>query len=538
MRAPIRRAAARARIADVEPSTAPALGAPGAPQTPALTILPSNDVDGHLGMLPMSIIIKSLHIFRTNFPEMNMLHPDLFSRLFLSDRKANSKALLAALLAAIKKEECYIDGTWMNQLLPSEEYTSFSRGILSNAMLGPPEVVVVQAHLILTLYECGVRDFQKAWVHCGIAIRIMQSLHSTRRAPFSLDETTNVEKPEELSQIVETATYWACFILDCTINSGTYNPRMLSMAEMIKLQVPRSPPTSGFLFGFKQKPMAERSLSMGIEECYEVLVDGFAIYADVMAFVYNDGRKAPGIVASHANTGCRAFFYINLLYYHCVLMLNREYFPFLPKPHAGPQGPTDPPFLEAEAPPRYWENSAKELFEAAAHVATILRDALQWGMTMMTPVPGFCGFSLSLPKAKEHLDMGLAYLKEFRKAWNLGEGWIQTIQNASKSFEQVNSNVDRYRHRSRLDFEVLHQSAHEFRTVDRSEQHMAMIRGAEQGDTQSINVGEDNSDALRDSEDLENFDPVALLGDQASWPTWYSAPLENELFGSVTVQLP
>lgn len=69
---------------------------------------------------------------------------------------------------------------------------------------------------------------------------------------------------------------------------------------------------------------------------------------------------------------------------------------------------------------------------------------------------------------------------------------------------------------------------------------MAMIRGAgaEQGDAQSINVGEDNNDALRDSEDLEDFDPVALLGDQALWPTWYSASLENESFGSVSLQIP
>ncbi|EQB50400.1 hypothetical protein CGLO_10175 [Colletotrichum gloeosporioides Cg-14] len=284
---PIRRAAARARVTDVEPSTTPALGAPS---SPTLGTSLSNDVDGHLVMLPMGTIIKALHVFRTNFPEMNMLHPDLFSRLFLSERVANSKALLAALLAAIKKEECYIDGTWMKQLLPSEEYASFSRGILSNAMLGPPEVVVVQAHLILTLYEWGVRDFQKAWVHCGIGIRIMQSLHSTRIAPFSLDETIDVERPDELSQIVETATYWACFILDCTINSGTYNPRMLSMAEMLKLQVPRAPPASGFLFGFKQKAMTERRLPLGIEECYEILVDGFEIYAEVMKFVFKMGK--------------------------------------------------------------------------------------------------------------------------------------------------------------------------------------------------------------------------------------------------------
>ncbi|KAF9878119.1 fungal specific transcription factor [Colletotrichum karsti] len=354
---------------------------------------------------------------------------------------------------------------------------------------------------------------------------------------------------------------------------------------MIQLQIPRPPSATGFLFGSQQQSLAEKTYPLGVEECYEILADGFAVYADVMAFVYKDGRKAPGMcaaencpwvpdskwarirqdleawrtrtddilhyptqtVGAHAGTGCRAFVYINLLYYHCILMLHREYFPFLPKPNAEPQGPTDPPFLEAEAPPQWWQESARELFEAAGHVATILHDASEWGLTMMTPVPGFCGFSacyLNLyalyfpnmtaghsPMAKDLLDMGLEYLKEFRKAWDLGEGWIKTIQNASLLFEQVNSNADQYRHTSRRDFEALHLSAHEFRTVDRSEQHMALIRDAQQRVESMEDTDLGNGLVQDDAADLETFDPVALMGDHALWPTWNSA-FEVDTFGS------
>lgn len=123
-----------------------------------------------------------------------------------------------------------------------------------------------------------------------------------------------------------------------------------------------------------------------------------------------------------------------------IMMLQREYFPFLPSHNAVPQGPTEQPFLEATAPVGWWDGSARELFQAAGHVADIMKQASDWGLAMMTPVPAFCCFTACYlnqyayhfptitgghsPKAKEHLADGLAYLKEFRKSWDLGEGWV------------------------------------------------------------------------------------------------------------------
>ncbi len=47
---------------------------------------------------------------------------------------------------------------------------------------------------------------------------------------------------------------------------------------------------------------------------------------------------------------------------------------------------------------------------------------------------------------------------------------IKTLQSASLLYKRA-STTERYRGRSRADFGVLHHSLHEFRVVDRSEQH-------------------------------------------------------------------
>ncbi|KAF6530304.1 hypothetical protein HZS61_001616 [Fusarium oxysporum f. sp. conglutinans] len=77
----------------------------------------------------------------------------------------------------------------------------------------------------------------------------MQSLHSSRVSPHPLDMSQNNDT-DVMAIAVEARTYWACFIMDCTINSGTYNPRMLPMSEMHKLKVPRPLNYTDFAFGF------------------------------------------------------------------------------------------------------------------------------------------------------------------------------------------------------------------------------------------------------------------------------------------------
>ena len=131
-----------------------------------------------------------------------------------------------------------------------------------------------------------------------MAIRIMQSLHSSRIAPQLLDMSQSRDAGDFFN-VIETRTYWACFIMDCTINSGTYNPRMLPMPEMQKLKVPRPPNFVDFAFG-SEAPTSmqiEASSQLDLAQSFEIMVTGFDIYSQAMAFVFNNGRCAPNMCA-------------------------------------------------------------------------------------------------------------------------------------------------------------------------------------------------------------------------------------------------
>lgn len=97
-------------------------------------------------------------------------------------------------------------------------------------------------------------------------------------------------------------------------------------------------------------------------------------------------------------------------------------------------------------------------------------------------------------KAEQLMNWGLEYLEEFQNAWELAGGWvrltppptslklteqIKTIQNSSLLYKRATEDAGRYRGRSRADFETLHQSIHEYRIVDRSDQHLQQISHAD-----------------------------------------------------------
>ncbi|EWG36050.1 hypothetical protein FVEG_00215 [Fusarium verticillioides 7600] len=492
-------------------------------------------VDEHLARLPIGIILKALNIFTAKFPELRILQASAFIKEYQTARSKESKALLATILAITRKQCSIVTGDWLRSLKSSECYASYAWSTLSDAILQPPKVQVVQALLILTLYEWGVREYHKAWMHCGIAIRIMQSLHSSRVSPHPLDMSQNNDT-DVMAIAVEARTYWACFIMDCTINSGTYNPRMLPMSEMHKLKVPRPLNYTDFAFGFDAASLdhiCTGDLS-GLAQSFETIATGFDIYAQAMSFVFNNGRCAPGMCAPEncpwvpgsAWSQCRdrleewrksqherlcypqhsvvvhmtlghgeSFIYLNMLYYLSTIMLHREYFPFLPTADLTPRGPIDPPLLEAEAPPGWWDESARELFNAAEQIASLLQEASECGIPLMTPFSGFCAFTacfLNLyvfrfprmnlnrsSKAEQLMNWGLEYLEEFQNAWELAGGWIKTIQNSSLLYKRATEDAGRYRGRSRADFETLHQSIHEYRIVDRSDQHLQQISHAD-----------------------------------------------------------
>ncbi|KAK2006847.1 fungal-specific transcription factor domain-containing protein [Colletotrichum eremochloae] len=549
------------------------------------------EMDRHLEQIPKDVVFIALEAFWRKFPELRVIHPSSFMQSFRSTCPRECKALLATVLAMTKTQNPDSDRLRTQLLYASERYASYACDVLAACILQPPDVKVIQALLILTLYEWGTRDFHKAWMHCGIAIRMMQLLHSSRVAPFPL-EISHLKESDSLTPAIETRTFWACFIMDCMVSSGTYNPRVLPKPEMAKLNVPRPPTSTEFALGAGSPAQSEHSgespasngpntsVYLGLDQSFGIMADGFDIYSDIMAFVFNDGRRAPGMcrpescpwvptspvacsrrkledwrlkqhhrlhypdnsVAAHATLGYgESFVYLNLLYYQSIMMLRREYIPFLPTIDMTPQGPIDPPTLEAEAPPGWWEQSAKELFESAAHLAGILQEASECGVAVMTPFAGFCAFSscyMNLygfrfprmtcghgPRAEELMNSSIEYLKRFREVWDLGDGWLKTIQNGSLMYQRATSDIQRYRGRSRFDFNVLHQSVHEFRVVDRSALHLEEINNAERS-----SIGATDGDLLTDKQQNNSNGPSAqilidargTMDDQGLWPNWWS----------------
>ncbi|KAK1995550.1 fungal-specific transcription factor domain-containing protein [Colletotrichum falcatum] len=557
------------------------------------------EMDRHLEQVPKDVTFIALEAFWRKFPELRVIHPpSLVQPVVGAARPRECKALLATVLAMAKTQKPDSDRLRTQLSYASERYASYACDVLAACILQPPDVKVIQALLILTLYEWGTRDFHKAWMHCGIAIRMMQLLHSSRVAPFPL-EISHRSEPNGLTPSVETRTFWACFVMDCMVSSGTYNPRVLPKPEMAKLNVPRPPTSTEFAFGAASFAPPEQPASDGenasvylhLDRSFGIMADGFDIYSDIMAFVFNDGRKAPGMclpencpwvptspvacwrrrleewrlghhhrlhypdnsVAAHATLGDgESFVYLNLLYYQrsrtdarhlaSIMMLQREYFPFLPTADMTPQGPIDPPTLEAEAPPGWWEQSAKELFEAAAHLAGILQETSECGAAVMTPFAGFCAFSscyinlygFRFPRmtcgygtrAEELMNSSIEYLKRFREVWDLGDGWLKTIQNGSLVYQRATSDAQRYRGRSRRDFSVLHQSVHDFRVVDRSAQHLEEIDNAERG-----SVGAADGDSSTEKQQSGGgaglnaqalIDATGTMDDQGLWPNWWS----------------
>lgn len=96
--------------------------------------------------------------------------------------------------------------------------------------------------------------------------------------------------------------------MDCIVNSGTYNPPMLPMSEMYKLKIARPlgvvefafgpdapPPTVGPGYG----PAGQTTGPLDCTQSFEILVGGFDIWTQVMAFIFHGGRRAPGMCAPH-----------------------------------------------------------------------------------------------------------------------------------------------------------------------------------------------------------------------------------------------
>jgi hypothetical protein len=125
-----------------------------------------------------------------------------------------------------------------------------------------------------------------------------------------------------------------------------------------------------------------------------------------------------------------------------IMVLHREYLPFVPEPFINMAGPTELPLLMKQAPKGWWASYTTTLFNASAQVTAILSELTDAGIAILSPIIGYCAFtaaSMNLylaafpwvdPPSSQKVDAAalsqknLDWLRNFAQVCPLGRQWV------------------------------------------------------------------------------------------------------------------
>lgn len=321
--------------------------------------------------------------------------------------------------------------------------------------LTSPSIDGIQALLMLGLYEWGQTRGLSAWVYIGIAMRLAQSMGLA----YEDDDNNRTFKPSPLrNQVanvrenaiekeVRRRTLWSCFIMDRMLSAGKYRPTMISVGQL-KVQLPCS--DDQFLFvrdvatGFLDKPADKNINDDGVLSWYIRLVEIFGRFSE---WSYAGGRRTETLPPWDSSTrfyklrreletfqkalpsnmtfteanlsahiekrNATTYASMHTLYSLCLIMLHREYIPFIPLRCERPSGPLDAPVFpkdQYQVPDGFWEESAEAIFKAAKDLVDIVRTCQDNNALPESPQIGFavwqaafvCVYAVHFP----HMDVG------------------------------------------------------------------------------------------------------------------------------------
>ncbi|KZF23164.1 hypothetical protein L228DRAFT_105612 [Xylona heveae TC161] len=129
----------------------------------------------------------------------------------------------------------------------------------------------------------------------------------------------------------------------------------------------------------------------------------FSSLRELLAQFYGD--LPPSLHFNHANLSAHIasrtstpYTLMHTVYFLCLIILHREYVPFIPIRCTKPQGPLDEPTFppdKYDIPPGWWESSARECFKAARDIMDMVRTCQDWGILAETPLIGFAIYTVA-----------------------------------------------------------------------------------------------------------------------------------------------
>jgi hypothetical protein len=231
-----------------------------------------------LALNPQSVFEVAI-IFRQKFPELAFLHLPTF----LDNWKGGDRSwvLIAAMFALCCR---LLRSCNKPKFISEDQFASYARVGLHSVLHDLPSLPMVQALLVMSMYEWGSGNGHGAWMHSGMAIRMLQSLDAAKQKaeiPDIVDESHN-------------RTFWACFVMDRFISCGTSQPLALPLDRM-KIDMPLGEEE----FAFDVSGNIDRSNSpcepFTINEYYIVLVKGFDIWSKILDLIISGGRRKPNM---------------------------------------------------------------------------------------------------------------------------------------------------------------------------------------------------------------------------------------------------
>ncbi|KAH7370341.1 fungal-specific transcription factor-like protein, partial [Rhexocercosporidium sp. MPI-PUGE-AT-0058] len=327
-----------------------------------------------------------------------------------------------------------------------------------------PSLENIQALLMLGLYEWGQTRGLSAWLYVGLAIRLAFPMglayeddpdqqSNTLVATNTRRSSKQPPSPREdaIEKEVRRRTVWSCFIMDRMLAAGKYRPTMMSV-DKLRVQLPCS--DDQFLFvrnvktGFLNSDWLEDSSSEyestvnddGVLSRYIRLVD---IFGRLSEYSYAGGRRAEkrppwdettqffqlrqqlkdfhdalpsNLAYTEANLSAHiekrnatTYASLHTLYSLCLIMLHREYIPFIPIRCEKPIGPLDEPTFPEDkykTPPGFWEESAEGIMKASRDIVDIVKTCQEDNALPESPLIGFaiyqaafvCLYAANFPK--------------------------------------------------------------------------------------------------------------------------------------------
>ncbi|KAI9757169.1 MAG: ATPase synthesis protein 25 mitochondrial [Chaenotheca gracillima] len=219
---------------------------------------------------------------------------------------------------------------------------------------------------------------------------------------------------------------------------------------------------------------------------------------------------------------------MHTIYFLCLIVLHREYVPFLPMRCAKPEGPLDAPVFDREEydiPVGFWEESAKSCFKSARDIMDLVRTCQDWGVLVETPMVGFAIYTVAFTgiycinfpqmdpdgymcdindghgaaEARRALEM----IGHMRPRLKMADGWFRTIKKMHRYMVKMKKDYHR-------NAKLLQSSASESDGSPATHRHLSLREGGGGGGLEEYKLLEktlkDFGSLEDDESDIFNFD--------------------------------